>query len=577
MAERRKLFDRDSRDRESFHGSDGGKLARDTKYDDPPNSRLFIVCGKTVTEEDFRESFEKYGTIEEIWVVKTRTTGEPKGVAYIKFSKTSEAALAMEEMNGRCIGSHPRPLKVLIAHSRDQGSRRDMNEEERLLRLFVVVPKSMTEKDVREQFAQFGDIDYVSIVKDRVTKESKGFAYIKYHRPSHAAKAFEGCDRSFKPVFAEPKPQKSTEMADRFNGPLPHPKGASHDNPFHHYDGLHIGSEGTYTRLEVIASPQLNWDQLWRLFDLIPGLDYCHLHDDPKNRMYKGHATVVYNTPQSAAYAKEKLHGFEYPPGQRLIVKPDYSRQSDLPGAFRHGNCGMHPPSTPFSRIPPTGAMHPPPPPLPAGAQTMASGSEMGLGNISLVPPHHQLTSNGPSSSLGGTRAGNLQNDLAALVETIAQATSLIQAAGLTSVMNKAGLNTGGPQGAGDAHGSQQKMLGETYDPAYCSAKLPPPQPLAPIDSEVALRLFIVCQPTPPPMYALKDVFGRFGNLIDVYILSWKSCGYAKYASKESAENAIATLHGQEICGSRMKVMPAEPNEKADSSRKRIKVSKDDE
>lgn len=38
------------------------------------------------------------------------------GVTYIKFSKTSEAALAMEEMNGRCIGGHPRPLKVLIAH-----------------------------------------------------------------------------------------------------------------------------------------------------------------------------------------------------------------------------------------------------------------------------------------------------------------------------------------------------------------------------------------------------------------------------------------------------------------------------
>ncbi|XP_071451413.1 RNA-binding protein 45 [Hetaerina americana] len=571
MAERRKLFDRDNRDRESYYGSDGGKLSRDTKYDDPPNSRLFIVCGKTVTEEDFRESFEKYGTIEEIWVVKTRTTGEPKGVAYIKFSKTSEAALAMEEMNGRCIGSHPRPLKVLIAHSRDQGSRRDMNEEERLLRLFVVVPKSMTEKDVREQFAQFGDIDYVSIVKDRVTKESKGFAYIKYHRPSHAAKAFEGCDRSFKPVFAEPKPQKSLEMNERFNGPPNHPKGASgHDNPFHHYDGIPVGGEGSYTRLEVIASPQLNWDQLWRLFDLIPGLDYCHLHDDPKNRMYKGHATVVYNTPQAAVYAKEKLHGFEYPPGQRLIVKPDYSRQNDIVSTFRHGS--MHTQSTPFPRIPPSGTIHPPS--LTSGAQGMVPSGEMGMTGMSLVPPHHQLSNN--TSSLVGPRTSNLQTDLVALVETIAQATSLIQAAGLTGVINKAGLNAAAAQG--DVHGmQQQKGTGETYDPAYCSAKLPPPQPLAPIDSEVALRLFIVCQPTPPPMYALKDVFGRFGSLIDVYILSWKSCGYAKYASKESAENAIATLHGQEICGSRMKVMPAEPNEKADSSRKRIKVSVDDE
>ena len=57
-----------------------------------------------------------------------------------------------------------------------------MNEEERLLRLFVVVPKHMTEAEMREHFSQFGDIDYVSIVRDRATRESKGFGYVKYHR-----------------------------------------------------------------------------------------------------------------------------------------------------------------------------------------------------------------------------------------------------------------------------------------------------------------------------------------------------------------------------------------------------------
>lgn len=34
--------------------------------------------------------------------------------------------------------------------------------------------------------------------------------------------------------------------------------------------------------------------------------------------------TVVYSNAQWAAYAREKFHGFEYPPGQRLIVKPDF-------------------------------------------------------------------------------------------------------------------------------------------------------------------------------------------------------------------------------------------------------------
>ena len=39
----------------------------DSKKNDnvPPNSRLFIVCGKTVEEEDFREAFSKFGEVKE--------------------------------------------------------------------------------------------------------------------------------------------------------------------------------------------------------------------------------------------------------------------------------------------------------------------------------------------------------------------------------------------------------------------------------------------------------------------------------------------------------------------------------
>lgn len=33
-----------------------------------------------------------------------------------------------------------------------------------------------------------------------------------------------------------------------------------------------------------------------------------------------GHALIRYNNLGSAVYAKEKLNGFEYPPGNRLVV-----------------------------------------------------------------------------------------------------------------------------------------------------------------------------------------------------------------------------------------------------------------
>ena len=140
-----------------------------------------------------------------------------------------------------------------------------MNEDERLVRLFVVVPKTMGENDLRDHFNQFGDVDYVSIVRDRTSKESKGFAYIKYHRMSHAAKAFEACDRSFKPVFADPKPQKSgyQEGGERMGGPGSTASASTTASVSASYDMLtymdtsHTNPEGN-CRLSVVTSTSIN-------------------------------------------------------------------------------------------------------------------------------------------------------------------------------------------------------------------------------------------------------------------------------------------------------------------------------
>ncbi len=201
--------------------------------------------------------------------------------------------------------------------------------------------------------------------------------------------------------------------------------------------------------------------------------------------------------------------------------------------------------------------------------------------------PYHGLIA--PNNA---ARTAALHNNLATLAETIAQATSLIQAAGLGQgflqspskhVVNGTderselmghlemlgALSTQGIPLSPSQPPTNNNYPGETYDPSYCSVKLPTPQPLAPMDSPVGeryfiifiprfffpssftstrrifvpsllfSRLFIVCQPTPPPIYVLKDIFGRFGHLIDVYMLGGRSCGYAKYADKDSADRAL--------------------------------------
>jgi len=175
-------------------------------------------------------------------------------------------------------------------------------------------------------------------------------------RISHAAKAYEGCDRSFKPKFADPRPLKQ-HGDDRYSsahgsttGPcnvelilrmpwsvvlcsvlkyfLPvladdvheynlvdtYPPVMSHHHQDHHAhiaiqhsSPVHVTAPAASSLLTVVAHGSLNQDQLWRLCDFFPGLDYCNVRHDSKSRQV--FASVVYNSPQAAAYAKEKLHG----------------------------------------------------------------------------------------------------------------------------------------------------------------------------------------------------------------------------------------------------------------------------
>lgn len=67
-------------------------------------------------------------------------------------------------------------------YSRNQGRTKTENEFEKYIRLFVIVPKEMTEKDLTDEFSIYGDLDSISLIRDKSTGERKGFAYVKYHK-----------------------------------------------------------------------------------------------------------------------------------------------------------------------------------------------------------------------------------------------------------------------------------------------------------------------------------------------------------------------------------------------------------
>lgn len=222
----------------------------------------------------------------------------------------------------------------------------------------------------------------------------------------------------------------------------------------------------------------MNQDQLWRLFDIIPGLDFCQITGECSRT--SNYATAVYNNAEAAAYARDKLHGLEYPPGERLIIKQQIEIKTEPlnsgPGAGP--NTGCHPQS---------------------------------LGGVG-------------GGGAGGGGGG-----------------------GMGTIMSGGGSNS--------MHSNEQFAFdGQPVKDLFSSVSLPDPAPIADAGAMCAKRCFIVCVPKALPVKVLQNVFSRFGGLIDVYMLQNKNCGYAKYASEESAQAAIDCLHRADICGVKLKV-----------------------
>eukprot|EP00794_Sanderia_malayensis_P003559 gene3559-4063_t len=458
-------------------GRDSSVFSRPSQvnHDDPPFSRVFVVCSKSHTADDLRATFEKFGVVEDVWVVKDKHTKENRGVAYIKFSKMSEATIAVEEMDGKSLDHDSKPIKAIIAKPKSSKSTEDFDDATALTRLFIVIPRKLDEPELKTIFEEYGEVDYVQIVKDRKTREPKGFGYVNFKKPHYAALALERCDTKFKAVMAEPKSSRIKRDNVPEQAPYQYvPNQNQHDHSFGSMPqdayappafAMTLGypdarsSGGVCNRLQVAISPAITQEQLARLFDLIPGMELCDLKKNYQTGESKGIAFVVYNSIGASVYAKEKLNGFEYPPGYKLIVR--YAPDEE---AFA---------------VPVATEFLPAPPPPPSA----------------------------PLSNMPG------------------------------------------------------KVL--------TTAVLPAPKPLADPREEVAERLFIVCTPTAPNDKCLKDVFSRFGDLIDVYMLKNKNFGYAKYASKGSAKAAMDSLNGEEIMGVKVKVLPAEPPKSQDPARKR--------
>jgi hypothetical protein len=76
-------------------------------------------------------------------------------LVYIKYTKASSAALALEEMNDKCFESNMQcPLKVYISNSKSELANNQFENEIHLhmQRLFIVFEKNLNREDINNAF-----------------------------------------------------------------------------------------------------------------------------------------------------------------------------------------------------------------------------------------------------------------------------------------------------------------------------------------------------------------------------------------------------------------------------------------
>jgi RNA recognition motif-containing protein len=74
----------------------------------------------SATENELREMFSQYGTVESVAVITDRDTGRSKGFGFVEFANDAEANAAIAGLNGKEVSG--RALTVSQARPRNEGA-----------------------------------------------------------------------------------------------------------------------------------------------------------------------------------------------------------------------------------------------------------------------------------------------------------------------------------------------------------------------------------------------------------------------------------------------------------------------
>ncbi|KAH6810945.1 RNA-binding family protein [Perilla frutescens var. frutescens] len=136
--------------------------------------KIFIGgLAKDTTLDTFVKYFGKYGEITDSVIMKDRHTGRPRGFGFITYADPSVVDTVITETH--IINSKQVEIKRTIP--KGSGDSKDFKTK----KIFVGgIPTSVNEDEFKSFFSKYGKVVEHEIIRDHVTKRSRGFGFIVF-------------------------------------------------------------------------------------------------------------------------------------------------------------------------------------------------------------------------------------------------------------------------------------------------------------------------------------------------------------------------------------------------------------
>ncbi|CAF0777941.1 unnamed protein product [Rotaria sordida] len=188
---------------------------------EPDSDAIEMFCGqipRTMSENELRILFERYGQIYKLNILRDKQSGESKGCCFITYYTRKAALNAQNALHNLIIlpGMH-HAIQMKPADIENRNERK----------IFIgMISKSCNEDEIKQLFMPFGIIEECTVLRD-LNNRSRGCAFVTYQKRQSALNAIktmhhsytmDGCSSPINVRFADtPKDKEVRKMQQKLN------------------------------------------------------------------------------------------------------------------------------------------------------------------------------------------------------------------------------------------------------------------------------------------------------------------------------------------------------------------------